>query len=47
MFNYIRLIKILAEEVVEFEDEEDSTVAFKKAGSEASEPDTSKFKVYI
>lgn len=36
---------ILAEEVTESEEEEDSAVAFKKAGSEASEPDVTKFKV--
>ncbi|EZA58767.1 hypothetical protein DMN91_009215 [Ooceraea biroi] len=33
-----------AEEVIESEEEEDSAVAFKKAGSEASEPDVAKFK---
>ncbi|XP_017794023.1 PREDICTED: eukaryotic translation initiation factor 3 subunit C isoform X2 [Habropoda laboriosa] len=32
------------EEVMESEEEDDSAVAFKKAGSEASEPDISKFK---
>ncbi|OAD60074.1 Eukaryotic translation initiation factor 3 subunit C [Eufriesea mexicana] len=32
------------EEIVESEEEEDNAIAFKKAGSEASEPDTSKFK---
>lgn len=37
---------ILAEEIVETEEEEDSAVAFKKAGSEASEPDVAKFKVF-
>ncbi|XP_043257448.1 eukaryotic translation initiation factor 3 subunit C isoform X2 [Colletes gigas] len=31
-------------EVIESEEEDDSAVAFKKAGSEASEPDLSKFK---
>lgn len=35
----------LAEEVIESEVEEDSALAFKKAGSEASEPDVAKFKV--
>lgn len=39
------IILILAEEVIESEEEEDSAVALKKAGSEASEPDLSKFKV--
>lgn len=34
-----------AEEVIESEVEEDSTIAFKKASSEASEPDVAKFKV--
>lgn len=34
-----------AEEVIESEVEEDSAIAFKKAGSEASEPDVAKFKV--
>lgn len=38
---------ISAEEIIESEEEEDSAVAFKKAGSEASEPDVSKFKVLI
>lgn len=37
----------LAEEIMESEEEEDSAVAFKKAGSEASEPDVAKFKVFI
>lgn len=32
---------------MESEEEEDSAVAFKKAGSEASEPDVAKFKVFI
>lgn len=40
------IISISAEEVIESEEEEDSAVAFKKAGSEASEPDVSKFKVF-
>lgn len=34
-----------AEEVIESEVEEDSAIAFKKAVSEASEPDVAKFKV--
>lgn len=38
---------ILAEEIIETEEEEDSAVAFKKAGSEASEPDVTKFKVFM
>lgn len=38
---------VSAEEIVESEEEEDSAVAFKKAGSEASEPDVAKFKVFI
>lgn len=37
---------ISAEEVLESEEEDDSAIAFKKAGSEASEPDVSKFKVF-
>lgn len=37
---------VIAEEVIESEEEEDSAVAFKKAGSEASEPDVAKFKVF-
>lgn len=41
-----KIISILAEEIIESEEEEDSAVAFKKAGSEASEPDVSKFKVF-
>lgn len=32
--------------MIESEEEDDSAVAFKKAGSEASEPDVSKFKVF-
>lgn len=32
---------------MESEEEDDSAVAFKKAGSEASEPDVSKFKVFF
>lgn len=32
---------------MESEEEDDSAVAFKKAGSEASEPDLTKFKVFI
>lgn len=35
----------LAEEAIESDVEEDSAIAFKKAGSEASEPDVAKFKV--
>jgi len=46
--NYFEIKKkinsISAEEVLESEEEDDS--AFKKAGSEASEPDVSKFKVF-
>ncbi|XP_032686240.1 eukaryotic translation initiation factor 3 subunit C-like [Odontomachus brunneus] len=33
-----------AEEIIETEEEEDSAMAFKKAGSEVSEPDVTKFK---
>lgn len=40
------IIFVSAEEIIESEEEEDSAVAFKKAGSEASEPDVSKFKVF-
>lgn len=40
------ILGILAEELMESDKEEDSAVAFKKPGSEASEPDLSKFKVY-
>lgn len=38
---------VSADEVLESEEEEDSAVAFKKAGSEASEPDVAKFKVFL
>lgn len=46
-FNIKNFSIILAEEIMESEEEEDSAVAFKKAGSEASEPDLTKFKVFI
>lgn len=42
----LELISVIsADEIIESEEEEDSAVAFKKAGSEASEPDVAKFKV--